>query len=107
MKQVEERIRKEITFHACLLQVMQNRTEDLTRFSEFYFKDVKQKGNLFKKAIDQRLNTIYKQIPESKTDAIMEVMGMIEDALDQCSNLYDKLASEAIEHQKEENEKEN
>ena len=91
-KQVSDEVAKEVTFHTCLLQVIQNRTEDLSNFPQFYFQDVKQKGNLFKKAIDKRLDAIYGNCGEQEIEQADDLINFIADKLDEAWEYYQQRA---------------
>lgn len=88
--QVSEEVAKQVTFHSCLLQVLQNRTETLEELPKVYFQEVKKTGNMFKKAIDKRLNQIYAPCNGEEIDQGMELINFIADKLDECWEFYNE-----------------
>ncbi len=87
-KQVPRKEALELTFLSCFLQVMQNRTEDLSAMPKWYVQDVKKKGNLFKEAIDKKLNTLYGTCDLQELDQTMNIINMISDKVDECWEEY-------------------
>jgi hypothetical protein len=87
-EQVERKEAMELTFHSCLLQVLQNRTEELSKMPKWYIQDVKQKGNLFKQSIDKKLTQLYGSCNEEEVDQAMELINLIADKIDECWDEY-------------------
>jgi hypothetical protein len=78
----------ELTFHSCLLQVLQNRTEELGDLSKWYTQDIKKKGTLLKEAIDKKLNQLYGPCNEEEIAQAMELINLIADKMDECWDEY-------------------
>lgn len=73
---------------ACLLQVVENKTEDLGKFPKMYLHDVKNKGNLFKKAIDSKLDQLYGGCGDVEIEQGMDLINLIQDKVDEVWELY-------------------
>ena len=58
----------EISFLSCLLQAIQNRTEEMQISNTMFAKGVKQKSNILVKEIDRVLDPIYDSLKQSALD---------------------------------------
>jgi len=91
-KLVSEEVGKELTFHTCLLQVLQNRTEALSTIPKAYVADVKRKGNMFQGAIDNKLNQIYGTCNPEEINQGMDLINHIADKIEESWKYYEERA---------------
>lgn len=87
-KQRDRKEAMELTFHSCLLQVLENKTEDLGKLTKWYLQDVKKKGNLFKESIDKKLTQVYGPCNEEEIEQAMGLINLIADKVDECWDEY-------------------
>ena len=88
MSKTTEKEGLELTFHSCLLQVLQSRTENLSDIPKFYVQSVKQKVNQFKDEIDKKLDRIYGTCDREELDQGQTLIDLISDKLDEAWNEY-------------------
>lgn len=81
---------KKLTFHSCLLQVVQNRTEDLTEFPKAFRHGVKQSGKKFAGEIDKFLGHVYPACNDEEIQQGMELINLIADKVDEAYEIYQK-----------------
>jgi hypothetical protein len=91
-KLLSEKVSKELTFHSCLLQVVQNRTENLSDIPKLYVREIKRTGNKFKEAIDNRLSEIYKPLNSEEVDQGMDLINFLTDKLEEAWKFYEEKA---------------
>jgi hypothetical protein len=93
-KLVSEEVGQQLTFHTCLLQVLQNRTEALSGIPKAYVQDVKNKGNMFQTAIDKKLNEIYGPCNPEEIDQGMDLINHLADKLEEAWVYYKERAKQ-------------
>ena len=99
MNKTTEKEGLELTFHSCLLQVLQSRTEDLSDIPKFYVQSVKQKGNQFKDEIDKKLDRIYGTCDREELDQGQALIDLISDKLDEAWEVYNHELQQKERHE--------
>ena len=88
MKEGIKKDGQDMTFHVCLLQVLQDKTNDMSKDNQFFVHSVKQMGGRFIKEIDRKLNVIYGGCDRTEVDQGMDLIKLITKKVDEAHEEY-------------------
>jgi len=78
----------ELTFHSSLLQVLQNETCSLMNENQVFVHNVKQAGNKFIKAIDQKIDILYRHCESGEADDGQKLIELITAKIEEAKKEY-------------------
>ena len=88
MSKENETAGMELTFHTCLLQVLQERTETMGKTNQFFLQGIKRASNQLMTQMDNKLTLIYKDCDREEVEQAQALNVLIAKKIEEAHEEY-------------------